>query len=233
MIFFRSLLFNLFFYAWTPFLGLIGAPMLVTRRGARNVIRTWAFVTIHALKPFCNIDYAVRGLEHRPGAPCIYAVKHQSAWETMALWLIFKRIVFVIKQELADTPIIGWHLRRSGQIAVNRKAGVSAMKKMLAEAKLALAQNYSIIIYPEGTRTEPGADPVYHPGVAMLYEKLGVPVVPVALNSGRHWGRRLFFKPPGTITVELLPAIAPGLPPREFLALLKERIETAVKQMGI
>lgn len=227
----RSLLFNLLYYTWTPGLGLISVPRLLSEDGARNVIKLWAWGGVNLLKICCNVPWEVRGREHINEAPCIYAVKHQSAWETMGLWLILPQIAFVIKKELAMTPIIGWYLRRSRQIAVDRDAGLSALKKMLAEAREQMTSGRSIIIYPEGTRTTPGEDATYHPGVAMLYEKLGVPVVPVALNTGLFWGRRAFLMRPGKIVVEFLPPIAPGMKAREFLGTLKDTIETASRKL--
>jgi 1-acyl-sn-glycerol-3-phosphate acyltransferase len=112
-------------------------------------------------------------------------------------------------------------------IPVDRQGRASALKRMLASARAAVAQGHPILIYPEGTRTPPGEQRPYHPGVAALYGDLGLPVVPVALNSGLFWGRRSFHKKPGTITIEFLPAIAPGLPRKAFMAELQQRLEGA------
>jgi 1-acyl-sn-glycerol-3-phosphate acyltransferase len=118
-------------------------------------------------------------------------------------------------------------------IPVDRQGGGSALKRMLRAARAAVAHGRSILIYPEGTRTPPGERRPYQPGVAALYGDLGVPVVPVALNSGLFWGRRSFHKKPGVITIEFLPPIAPGLPRREFMAELQERIEGASRRLAV
>ncbi len=121
----------------------------------------------------------------------------------------------------------GWYAVRAGGIPVDRGAGASALKRMLARARNAVASGRPIAIFPEGTRTAVGARRPYHPGVAALYTQLGIPLVPVAVNSGLYWGRRSFLKRPGRIILEILPAIPPGLPRRQVMAELEARIETA------
>jgi len=141
--------------------------------------------------------------------------------------VLFGDIAVVIKRELLFVPLYGWYVRRAGAIAVDRRGGAGALKRMLADAQEAAKEGRRIAIFPEGTRTAIGARPPYHPGVAALYGKLGLPLVPVAVNSGLYWGRRSFVKRPGRIVLSFLDPIPPGLPRHEVMAELETRIETA------
>ena len=164
-------------------------------------------------------------------APVIIASKHQSAWDTIVYFVLFDDPAYVLKRELLAIPIIGWYLRRTGMIAIDRKGGAGALRRMVAEARAAADAKRPIVIFPEGTRTAPGAKRAYHPGVAALYGKLGLPVVPVALNSGLFWPRRGFVKRPGRIVLEFLPPIAPGMELEVFATALNEAIETASTEL--
>ena len=224
----RSALFNIAFILVTCVIGFFGLPFsFASRRYAVCVAQAWTYTTIWLLKVICGITYDIRGRENLPQGPVLIASKHQSAWDTVIYWMLLKRPVFVLKRELIFIPIFGWQLLLLGSIYIDRKAGASAMKRMLREAKARVADHSSIIIFPEGTRTVPGTVNTYHPGVAALYQSLNIPVVPVALNSGQHWGKKAFVKKPGVIVLEFLPPIAPGMKGRDFLPLLQERIETA------
>jgi len=167
-----------------------------------------------------------------PKGPVIIAAKHQSSWETLAFTLLFDDIAIVLKRELLFIPVVGWAMARAGNIAVARGEGASALRGLLRQAKSVIAQRRSIVIFPEGTRVAPGDQKPYQIGTAALYRQLGVPVVPVALNSGLFWGRRKFVKRPGVITLEILPPIAPGLDRETFMATLRERIETATARLA-
>ena len=133
---------------------------------------------------------------------------------------------------LTFVPFFGWLLRRAGMIPVDRAGRASALRDMIGQAKQRTVQGRPLLIFPEGTRTAPGERRPYHPGVAALYGQLGLPVVPVALNSGLFWGRRQFVKRPGTITLEFLPAIPPGLPRKAFMAELERRLEGASARLA-
>ena len=133
----------------------------------------------------------------------------------------------MLKKELLSIPLFGWFLKRAGMIAVDRKGGASALRSMARQATETLESGRSILIFPEGTRVAPGQTRPYQPGVAALYTQQKVPVVPVALNSGLFWGRRAFFKKPGTIVVQILPPIPPGLDRKAFMRDLESRIEPA------
>jgi 1-acyl-sn-glycerol-3-phosphate acyltransferase len=224
----RSLLFNILFFAWTAAIVLFGSPLLVIGRpGVYTIGRRWSRGTFMLLAQIVGLRYRIIGRERLLPEPVIIAVKHQSAWDTMICSLLFAEPAYVFKRELTWIPFFGWYLLRGEMIAVDRGAGGPALRRMLRQAQKAVQQGRSILIYPEGTRTAPGTSRPYHPGVAALYEHLKLPVVPIALNSGMFWGRRSFLKRPGVITLEILDAIHPGLPRRNFLDELRQRIETA------
>ena len=229
----RSLLFNGFFAVW----GIIMAPILflplalASAKTSSLAGKGWAAVSLWMLKQVCGIRLTVRGREHIASTPVIYACKHQSAWDTLVMLVLLKWPAYVLKRELVRIPLWGWYLWRMKMIAIDRSRGAASLKQIVAQAKEALADGRPIDIYPEGTRTAPGAAPHYHSGITALYAGLGVPVVPVALNSGLLWGKNAFIKRPGTITMEFLPPIAPGLPKQEFMARLKDAIETASQRL--
>jgi 1-acyl-sn-glycerol-3-phosphate acyltransferase len=161
----------------------------------------------------------------------LIASKHQSTWETLAYTILFPDAAIVLKRELLFIPIVGWAMARAGNIAVARGDGASALRGLVKQARAVIADGRSIVIFPEGTRVAPGDERPYQVGVAALYRQLGVPVVPVALNSGVFWGRRKFIKWPGLIRMQILPPIAPGLDREAFLNTLRRRIEDATKEL--
>jgi 1-acyl-sn-glycerol-3-phosphate acyltransferase len=232
MIALRSLAFNVGFYLWTLVIGLYGAPLLLAPpRYVMEFGRLWASGALSLLAWTVGLRHEIRGIEHLPQGAAIIALKHQSSWDTVILPVMFRHPAIVIKHELAWLPIYGWYAVRAGGIPVDRGAGASALKHMLARAKQALAEGRPIAIFPEGTRTAVGARLPYHPGVAALYTQLAVPLVPVAVNSGVFWSRRSFLKFPGRIVLEILPPIPPGQPRRQVMAELETRIETATARL--
>jgi len=233
---FRSLCFNVGWYAGSAVIALVGSPiLLLPRRAVVGWARFWIVFVLWWLRVTCRLDHRLVGLENLPAGPVVIACKHQSAWETIAFTLLFDDIAIVLKRELLFIPIVGWAMARAGNIAVARSEGASALRGLVRGAKTALAEGRSIVIFPEGTRVAPRATPgeekPYQVGTAALYRQLGVPVVPVALNSGLFWGRRAFVKRPGTITMEVLPPIPPGLGREAFMTVLRERIETATARL--
>ena len=232
MIALRSLVFNVGFYLWTLAIGLYGAPLLLAPpRYVMEFGRLWAAGALGLLAWTIGLRHEIRGVENLPTGAAIIALKHQSAWDTVILPVMFRHPAIVIKHELAWLPIYGWYAVRAGGIPVDRGAGASALKHMLARAKRAVAEDRPIAIFPEGTRTAVGARLPYHPGVAALYTQLNVPLVPVAINSGVFWGRRSFLKFPGRIVLEILPAIPPGQPRRKVVVELETRIEAATARL--
>jgi 1-acyl-sn-glycerol-3-phosphate acyltransferase len=232
MIALRSLAFNVGFYLWTLVIGLYGAPLLLgSKRTVMAFGRLWAAGSLGLLAWTVGLRHEIRGVENLPEGAAIIALKHQSAWDTVILPVMFRHAAIVIKHELAWLPIYGWYAVRAGGIPVDRGAGASALKRMLARARKAAASGRPIAIFPEGTRTAVGARLPYHPGVAALYTQLNLPLVPVAVNSGVFWGRRSFLKYPGRIVLEILPAIPAGQPRRKVMAELEARIEAATARL--
>lgn len=194
--------------------------------------RCWIAGILWLLKICVRLDSQETGVENLPQQPVLFAAKHQSAWETLYFSSRLRNPAFVLKKELMLIPIFGWFLARSGMIAIDRKGKAAALKKMIADVKATLANGRSVVIFPEGTRVIPGDSKTYQPGVAALYAQLNVPVVPIALNSGLFWGRKAILKKPGTIQVEYLPAILPGLDRKTFMRELEARIEGASKKLA-
>jgi 1-acyl-sn-glycerol-3-phosphate acyltransferase len=230
----RSALFNLLFFGWTTLccFGLLPALFLPHR-----ATMAWIFVWLRGVhwleKIVLGIDYRVVGRENLPDGACIVAAKHQSAWETLKLHLLLPDPAIVLKSELLKVPVWGKYLLKTGMIPVDRGAGSKAVRAMIDHAKVRVAEGRPIAIFPQGTRTAPGTWRPYRIGVGALYEGLSVPVVPMALNSGVFWGRRAFRKRPGTITVEFLPPIPPGLPREEMMRRLEDELETASERLSV
>lgn len=232
MIFLRSLAFQTLFYAWTLLCAVLGVPFMLTPRLWMMRFGTeWSRVTLWLLRVTVGLTHEIRGREHLPAGAALIAIKHQSAWDTFAVPILFPLAAMVIKRELGYVPFYGWYALKAGMIPIDRKGGAKALRGMVDACKERLAQGRSIQIFPEGTRSAVGANVRYQPGVAALYSALDVPVVPVAVNSGLFWKRRAFTKRPGTIIVEILPAIAPGADRRAMLAELQERIEQATARL--
>ncbi|CAN5921011.1 lysophospholipid acyltransferase family protein [soil metagenome] len=228
----RSLAFNVGWYVGTTIIAVVGLPiLLMPRRAVVAWADFWIGFCLWWLKLTCRVTHRVRGVENWPAGPVIFACKHQSSWETLAFHRLFPSAATVLKRELLFIPVVGWAMARAGNIAVERGDGAKALRSLLRQGKRAIAEGRSILIFPEGTRTPVGSEWPYHAGTAALYRQLGVPVVPVALNSGLFWGRRKFIKRPGLIDVEILEPIPPGLRREAFMALLRERIEEATQRL--
>lgn len=228
MIFARSLIFNLCFFAWAGIASIIFAPLfMISPQASLLAARPWASGALWLARVILGITHEVRGAQYISTAPVIYASKHQSAWDTAIFLVLLNQPAYVLKRELLSMPLWGWYLWRMQMIAIDRSAGASSIKHMLKTAKERLSQGRSIVIYPEGTRTRPGAAPHYHPGVVALYSFLKTPVVPVALNSGYFWGKNAFLKRPGKIIIEFLPPMAPGMEKETFTQTLQNTIESA------
>jgi len=228
----RSFFFNVGWYAGTAAIAILGMPILaLPRRCVVAWSHFWVSFCLGWLRLTCRLTHRLGGLENLPAGPVIIASKHQSTWETLAFALLFPNAAIVLKRELLFIPVVGWAMARAGHIGVERGDGAKALRSLVRQAQAAVAEGRSILIYPEGTRTPVGSQRPYPVGTAALYRQLGVPVVPVALNSGVFWGRRKFIKWPGVIDVEVLPAIPPGLDRKAFMATLRERIEGATGRL--
>jgi 1-acyl-sn-glycerol-3-phosphate acyltransferase len=228
----RALLFNFLFYVTTTLFVVLGSPLLFApRRWAMAALAVHGRFELWLLKAIVGTKLEVRGQEKLPKGACLVAAKHQSAWETFGLIPLFRDPALLMKRELFWIPFHGWFSYKFDMIPVDRDKGPTALRRMLREAKKRIADGREIIIFPEGTRRAPGAPPDYKTGVALLYEALGVPCLPLALNSGLFWPRRSLTRKPGTIVVEFLDPIPPGLPKAEFLARLEDAIEAASNRL--
>lgn len=229
----RALLFYILAITVTLAMTPAGAAMilLAPRRRLAAFCTAWARTMLWLLRRTTGLGYQVRGLETLPAGPVVIAAKHQSAFETLIFQVLLGDPAYVLKRELLRLPVVGVFLARVGNIPIDRSAGARALKDMIALAGDRARDGRPIVIFPEGTRTPPGTTGTYHPGIAALYGRLGLPVVPVAVNSGVFWAREALDKHPGTITLRFLPAIAPGLDRRAFLARLHGDIENASRAL--
>jgi 1-acyl-sn-glycerol-3-phosphate acyltransferase len=227
MLYVRSALYAVAFYATT-----IG--MLVTLFWLLAAPRAWAMagLKLHARiclwlqALICGTRTEVRGRENIPSGACLVVAKHQSAWDTFALIPLFDDPAIVLKDELKWIPFYGWFILKFDHILVKRERAAVALKAMVTAAQVRAQSGRQILIFPEGSRMAPGAPPDYKPGYIALYESLGVPLVPLALNSGLFWPRRDWLRHPGTVVVEILPPMAPGRP----RAQVRREVEAMIEQ---
>jgi 1-acyl-sn-glycerol-3-phosphate acyltransferase len=232
MLVFRSLLFNVAFYANLIVWLLAIVPTLVMpRKAVIRAAQAWARSNLWLMRAIVGTKVEFRGRERIPPGGLLVAAKHQSFWETFALATLFDDPVFILKRELMWIPFFGWYLWKARMVPVNRKAGSLALVEMNRRAREEVRRGRQVLIFPEGTRRPPGAEPVYKFGIAHLYMTLGVPCLPVALNSGLFWPRRRFIRRPGTIMVEFLEPLAPGLPRNHFFQEVQNRIEAASQRL--
>jgi 1-acyl-sn-glycerol-3-phosphate acyltransferase len=228
----RSILFNVLFYLSILFYLVVALPFLfLPYRGMVGVGKVWARTNLWLLQAVCGIGVEFRGRAKIPPGPLIVASKHQSMWETFALLLLFVEPTYIVKRELMWIPFFGWYLWKARQVPVDRGARLQALFRMNARVSRELAAGRQIIIFPEGTRRAPGAAPAYKYGITHIYAQAGVRCLPIALNSGLFWGRRSFKRYPGTIVVEILDPIPPGLDKNAFIARLTYDIETATARL--
>ena len=228
MILFRSIIFNLILVSTIIVTGILALPLLAGPRSWVCRVRDgWIKLVICSLESIVGLYHRVEGKENLPDGHFMIASKHQSAWETLALHLIFKDPAIVLKRELLRLPILGWFIAKVGMVPIDRSGGSSALKTMLATARKWSDSGRPIIIFPQGTRVAVGEDAKYHSGVYAVYKTLDLPLVPVALNSGIFWPRQAFVKSPGVITVKLLTPIQPRLGRSDFMKALKSSIEGA------
>ena len=231
----RSALFTVLFYLSNALQMIFWTPVffLMPRRDAWKVAKCWAYSHLWLQHVVCGTDYDFRGLDNlRPADNQLVAAKHQSAWETYTLILFFKDASYILKRILTYIPLFGWYLTKIKVVPIDRSRGKEALKSITKNARHHMAETErQIIIYPEGTRKRPGAEPFYKYGITHLYGDLDVPVQPVALNSGLYWGRRSMVVRPGTIIMEFLPVIEPGLAPERFADRLETVIEEATNRL--
>jgi 1-acyl-sn-glycerol-3-phosphate acyltransferase len=231
-LFLRSLVFNVLFYFVLIVCIIVAVPTLALPvQALYTVAGWWARATIFLMRVICNIKVEFRGVEKIPNGSLLVASKHQSCWETFALLPRFDRPIFILKRQLTWIPVFGLFLLKASMIAIDRTAGAKALLGMTRRARDAVRGGCQLIIFPEGTRTAPGAPPAYKTGIAQIYSSCAVSCLPVALNSGLFWPRRTFMRYPGTLVVEFLDPLPPGLPRKEFLARVTSEIEQATDRI--
>ena len=232
MLLLRSLLFHACFHLNTILHLIFCLPfLLLPRRIFWKVVHNWARVNHWLLRTICGTNFEIKGCERIPQGALLIAAKHQSAWETFALVTLFSDPFYVLKRELMWLPVFGWYVAKAKMIPIRRGAGGTALGEITERAKLKIASGRQLILFPEGTRRAVGAEPAYKYGVVHLYRQLGVRCLPVALNSGVFWPRRTFKIYPGTIRMELLEPIEPGLPEDVFKVRMQDAIETATARL--
>lgn len=234
MTFIRSLIFFLVQLVWTPIYASMVVFIFPLPPHTRYRIATGlAYSTMWLLRVICGIKMEVRGAENIPKEPHIVLCKHQSAWETFSLQTVFPDQVWVLKRELLWLPFFGWGLAVTSPIAIDRSKGKQAMKQLLEQGRDRLANGFCVVIFPEGTRMPYGVRGKYKLGGAMLGESTGAPVVPVAHNAGKFWGRNAFLKHPGTIVMSIGQPIDPkGLKADEINRRVEDWIENEMTKLG-
>ena len=232
LIFLRSLVFNVLFYTVLVCLAIVALPTFaLPPRAMLTVAKWWAKATLFLMHVVCNIEVEFRGVEKIPTGPLVIVAKHQSFWETFVLPGFFNRPIFILKRQLMQIPVFGQFLVKTGMIAIDRKAGVKALLDMTRRAREAVRGGGQLVIFPEGTRRAPGAPPNYKTGFAQIYSSCGVQCLPIALNSGLFWPRRNFMRYPGTLVVEFLDPLPPGLSRDEFINRIRDAIEGATDRI--
>ena len=224
----RALIFQILFWLWGAVCALammvcqvFGFGVLVTLK------RFWLRTSMLLARAILGVKFSIKGQDKMPQGAVIIAMKHQSIWDALIPGLIFDNPGYVLKEELLKIPLFGALLKKWPIIALQRSASTKALRYMMEKTQELLASRQpQLVIFPEGTRRLPGAEPDYKRGILSIYEASGVPIVPVALNSGLFWGRGFLDFRPGTIELEILPPIEAGLPKAQAFDLMVEAIET-------
>lgn len=230
----RSTLFGLIQIVITPVFTIIALLTFPFDAFTRyRIITLWSRLIVGSAKLICGVRYRIEGRGHLPTAPAIIMSKHQSAWETLAFQMIFPPQVWVLKKHLLRIPFFGWGLAMMNPIAIDRGSGMRALRQTLEQGGRRLADGFWIVIFPEGTRVAPGTKAKHQLGGAWLAVETGVPVLPVALNSGELWGKGAFLKYPGEITVKIGAPIRPqGLKPKALNRKLEDWMEGQMKTIA-
>jgi len=229
MLVLRSLLFNILFYINLILQMIVWSPLffLMPRKQAWFVPKFWVRTSLWLQEKIVRTRIDISGSEHLPDGPFILAPKHQSLWDAIAFLPYVPDPLYILKRELTWIPLFGFYVLKMRLIPVNRGSRSKALRKVIVDTRREIAASRQLIIYPEGTRRPPGAEPAYKFGIAELYAKLNLPVVPVAHNAGLFWPRRKFLRYPGTLKARFLPPIAPGLDREAFMQRLISDTETA------
>lgn len=225
---FRSFLFMLWLYVGSTVMALAYTPSLILpRRVIIFGLKVWGWYARTGLILLCGVRIEIRGRQYMPTGPALIAAKHQGMLDVCGPFTFLPDACFVLKKELVRIPFFGWYALKCGMIVVDREGHAAALKKLVADTQDRMKHDRQVVIFPEGTRTAPGAPGQYKPGVAALYRDLELPCTPVATNSGVHWPAKGFMRYPGTVVFEFLEPIPAGLKRGAFMQELEARIETA------
>jgi 1-acyl-sn-glycerol-3-phosphate acyltransferase len=230
--FIRSLLFYLLLSFWTIFLGLICLPyLIIPNTYLIRPIKLWIKGIFFLLENICNITHEVQGISHFPERAVLIASKHQSAFETLALFYYLPQSIFIHKKQLFLIPIFGQYLKKINMISIDRKGGAVTMRKMLKQTKIKMLEGFSIIIFPEGTRKKPGEKPNYKSGFVGIYKAMGTEILPIAVNSGNCWPKHTFVKNSGHIIIKILPLISSNIDKKQILKDVEVIIEKTTNEI--
>ncbi|CAN0463465.1 unnamed protein product [Scytosiphon promiscuus] len=229
MMMFRSILFVIWMYGLMAVLGLLALPALLLPKSVTFwAISLYARGLIWGLKVFCGISVEIRGRQNMPRGTVLYAGKHNCMLDVFIPFLVMPAPAIILKQELLWYPFLGWYALKAAMIPIDRAGNTRTLKKMVAAARERADDGRQIVIFPEGTRTVPGAEPAYHAaGISALAKGIEAPILPVATNAGLCWPGRGVKRSKGTIIYEILPPIPAGLPRKELMSRLQSDLETA------
>ena len=224
MIFLRSAVFNIWFFGVTALLGAFGIFVRAFRPNRTLALaRLWARTVLFGARWLCGIDVDITGFDTLPPGAVLLASQHQSAFDTL-IWVVkLPRCSYIFKAELADIPLFGPMLAASGQIAIDRRASIAAVRALVRDTQTARADNRQLVIFPEGTRVTHGEAAPIRGGFTLIAQRTGLPIYPVSTDSGRYWSRRSFVKRPGRVRIHIGEPISPTLPGPELVATLKRR----------
>ena len=230
----RTIIFYIFLSLWTILLGILCLPLLILpKENLLKATKIWIRGIFYLLKLICKITHEIRGLENIPNEPVIVVSKHQSAFETFALYYYLKKSFFIHKKQLFYIPIFGQYLMKSKMVSIDRTGGAKTMRKILNEIQQRINDGSSVIIFPEGTRKKPGDIPNYKTGFIGIYNETKRQILPIGLNSGLYWPKHLLILKKGHITIEINPPIESGLKKDEIYKKVLETIENSTNKLLI
>ena len=224
LIFFKSLIFNILFFLVSAIIGTLLFPVLISKNLSIKITSIWAKITLYLLNKICNIDVNIVGLESFSTKKVIFAVRHESALETILFLAYLPNIKYVLKKELLYIPFYGLFVWRCGHIIIDRTGRASPILLMLKKIKNNLKCTESVVIFPHGTRVKPGLKENIKPGIYALYKHLNIAIIPVYMSTGEVWGRKGFIKNPGIVKVKFYDKINEGYGKNEFIKLLNSKL---------